>query len=215
MSATVATIQDSTSAFERFLLGAPEAVVDRFFSSWSPDLIMRLRALNSNVFLGIEAYVARAWNIEKSFDRWFFHVGAFLRTLDLCDGIVSGSEAQQHLGRHEYRGRDLDIYLPYHGLLRMGRWLKQQGFLYQPSGSRHLFFDAAAVMAASAVGRDFAGYTGARSDAASTFSTFNFVRPLDNAHRSIGMDGVQVQLIVVRQDPVQFLIEKFHSSEYL
>ncbi|KAH9858154.1 hypothetical protein C2E23DRAFT_715947, partial [Lenzites betulinus] len=200
------------SVFERFLLGAPNVVVDRFFSSWTPDLIMRLRAVNSNMFLGVESYISRAWNIERSLERWFFHVGAFLRMLDLCEGVVSGSEAQQHFGRHEYRGNDLDIYLPYHGVLRMGRWLKQQAFVYQPSGNKHIFFDAAAIMLASAAGRGFEGYSGSRHAAASTVSTFNFVRPLDKAHQSLGMDGAHIQLIVVSQDPVQFIVENFHST---
>lgn len=208
-------VRDNISPFERFLLGAPEGAVDNFFSPWSPDLIMRLRSVNSNVFMGIEAYVSRAWSVDHSFDRWFFHVGSFLRTLEACDAVVSGSEAQQHLARHEFRGNDLDIFVPYHGLLRMGRWLKQQGFLYQASGGKHLLFDAAAIMLASAAGRDFTGYPGARFKNTVEFSTFNFVRPHTPALKVLAMDGAHVQLIAVCGDPVSFLVNNFHSSEFL
>ncbi|KAH9854466.1 hypothetical protein C2E23DRAFT_726294 [Lenzites betulinus] len=203
---------DTTSPFERFLLGAPDDVIDKFFSPWSPDLIIRLRSLNSNVFLGVEAYIARAWDVEKSFDRWFFHVNSFLRTLESCGAIVSGSEAQQHFGRHEYRGSDLDIYVPFHGLLRMGRWLKQEGYLYQASGGKHVFFDAAAIMVASAAGQDFTSHSSSSSKASGTYTTFNFVRPQDDTLKLLRMDGSHVQLIAVRQDPVQFIIEHFHST---
>ncbi|KAH9848480.1 hypothetical protein C2E23DRAFT_739592 [Lenzites betulinus] len=198
--------------FERFLLSAPDDVVDRFFSGWSADLILCLRCLNSSIFMGVEAYCARAWSIERSFDRWFFNVANFLEILEASGGIVSGSEAQQHLARHEFRGTDLDIYLPYHGLLGMGRWLKQQGFLYQPSAGKHILFDAAAIMYASAASMEVRARGKTGSNGSHPYSTFNFIRPEKDAFKLLGMDGALVQLIVVRGNPVDFLVENFHST---
>ncbi|KAI9057282.1 hypothetical protein FKP32DRAFT_1584103 [Trametes sanguinea] len=207
----MATYAVYPTPFERFLLGAPNPIVDKFFSHWSPDLIMRLRCLNSTFYLSVEAYIERAWSIEHSFDRWFLHPYSFLRALDQCGAIVSGSEAQQHLARHEYRGRDLDIYVPCHGLLKMGRWLKQQGFLYQASAGKHVLFDAAAVMFSSAIGHDVGIRHGVDSERPLFYATFNFCRPRCDTSAS-GLDGVHVQLIAVRGDPVQFLVENFHST---
>ncbi|KAH9846250.1 hypothetical protein C2E23DRAFT_744480 [Lenzites betulinus] len=203
---------DVPTPFERFLLAAPDAVVDKFFSRWPADLILRLRCVNSNCFMAVEAYSSRVWSIERSLDRWFFNVPAFLEVLETCGGIVSGSEAQQHFARHDFRGSDLDIYVPHRGLLGMGRWLKQQGFLYQPSAGKHILFDAAAIMYASAAGVDVKARSKTSANGSNPYSTFNFVRPDKDTFQILGMDGAHVQLIVVRGDPVEFLIENFHST---
>ncbi|KAI9057437.1 hypothetical protein FKP32DRAFT_1681576 [Trametes sanguinea] len=173
------------------------------------DSILRLRCLNVNCFLGIDAYMSRAWSIDKTLDRWFYRVKAFLAMLDQCDAIVSGSEAQQHFAQHQFRGNDLDIYVPCHGLLQLGRWLRNEGYIYQPSGGKHDFFDAAAVMfvAATASGRNPAG-----AHDFQTFTVFNFYRPRTHILRLLDMDGVRIQLIAVRGDPIKFLLYSFHST---
>ncbi|KAI9058546.1 hypothetical protein FKP32DRAFT_1581879 [Trametes sanguinea] len=202
------------SAFELFLLGAPEELVDHFFQHWPVNLIVRLRQLNTSIFLGVESYISRAWDIEKSLNRWFFRIPSFLATLDVCEGIVSGSEAQQHLDRHRCSGRDLDIYVPCHGLLRMGQWLRSEGYVFQPSGGKHILFDAAAVMfsASMSSGRDFGLRDVSGNPHPNSFSTFNFFRPQNETLRMLGMDGIRIQLIGVRGDPVQFLLYNFHST---
>lgn len=210
---TATASRDVLAPFERFLLTAPENAIDNFFSSWSPDLIMRLRQLNSNLFLGVETYMSRAWSIRRSMDRWFFHVGAFLRTLEACDAIVAGCEAQQHLARHDLRGTDMDIYLPYHGLLKMGRWLKQQGFVYQATEGKHAFFDAAVVILGSAANGGAIGHGKSPNDV-NSFTMFSFIRPQSDTLHTLGMDGSRIQLYAVRGDPVQFVIENLHTSMF-
>ncbi|OJT09726.1 hypothetical protein TRAPUB_13794 [Trametes pubescens] len=204
----------SLTAFERFLLGSPDPIIDKFFSRWTIDQILSLRRVNSNLLLAVEGYSARAWSIDTTFDRWFYHVQSFLEVLDACEGIVAGSEAQQHFARHEFRGKDLDIYVPCHGLLRMGRWLKSEGFRFQTSGGKHILFDAAAVMfsAATVGNHDLGGRDVYGSPLPNAFSSFNFVRfPTDNL-RMLDMDGCRVQLIAVRGDPIPFMINNFHST---
>lgn len=201
--------------FERFLLGSTEAIVDKFFSTWMADSILRLRRLNSNFLLAVEAYTTRVWSVDQTFDRWFLDIDAFLDVLDECEGIIAGSEGQQHFARHEFRGKDLDIYVPCHGLLKMGRYLKQHGFHYQSSGGKHVLFDAAAVLfsAATMRDRDLAGREVFGSPSPNTYSAFNFYRNTDNnIYRMLSMDGYRIQVIAVHGNPVQFLLYHFHSS---
>ncbi|KAI9062917.1 hypothetical protein FKP32DRAFT_1548829, partial [Trametes sanguinea] len=197
------------STFELFLLSAHAHTIDAFFATWSPDLVLRLRQLSSSMRLAVEAYSTRCWDIDAFFGRWFVYSSRFLQVLDECGGIVSGSEAQQFFGRQSFRGRDLDIYVPLHGLLPMGRWLKDQGYKYHATADKHPLFDVAAMMASSHVG---VGTPSAQWQPKSPpFSTFNFAR---NRHDTLPewMNGLHVQLIVVSGSPIDFIVTNFHST---
>ncbi|KAI9061996.1 hypothetical protein FKP32DRAFT_1574813 [Trametes sanguinea] len=202
------------SVFERFMLSAPEHVVDALFSRWSPDLIMRLRCLSSSMLFATEAYCDRLWNIETFLRRWFRHPASFLAVLAACDGIISGSEAQQFFARRNFLGNDLDIYVPCHGVLEMGRWLQRTSFIYQPAAHQHPLFDAAVMMRSSFVGPAAVGLSslfGAPRRRYSVFTTFTFVRP---ACDSVGIPaaGSRIQVIAVRGDPVNAIINHYHST---
>ncbi|PIL33118.1 hypothetical protein GSI_04567 [Ganoderma sinense ZZ0214-1] len=209
------------SPLELLLLGHDAKTVDFFFSSWTPDLIMKLRSLSSSLFFAVEAYASRKWNINTHLRRWFHDVPDFLRKLTACDAVVSGSEAVSFFDRHSFHGHDLDIYVPLHGLLPLGRYLKFYGFAYQATSRSHPLFDAAAMMLPSSLryplppsaqsithGQRSEGRHASRQDATYTFATFNFVR-------SVGRNSVRghhVQLIAVSCDPIEYIINNFHST---
>lgn len=200
------------SSFELFLLGSPHHVVDTFFRSWSPDLILRLKPLNSSMYFAVEAYMFRAWSIHEALSPWFFEPEKFLRTLHECDGIVSGSAALLFLGREGFTPSDLDIYVPLHGLLNMGRFLKAESFRYQATGPMHPLFDVAALSLSSAMGKYVSGPSQRRRSPIAPFTTFNFYRPGSGLPLE-GREGTHVQVSVTYQDPIMFMIETFHSSE--
>lgn len=198
--------------FERFLMGQRPEEVDQLFMRLPVNLIFRLRCLNSTFFLAVEAYCARTWDVHKVLDRWFYRPRSFLDTLDKCEGIVTGSQALRFLDRHgTYVPRDLDIYVPLHGLLPMGRWLKSEGFFYQESAGKHALFDAAAVMCTAGM----TSTTMAPSHRARTFATFNFFRTADDTLDFLDMSGRRVQLVAIKGSPVEFMINNFHSSEFI
>ncbi|KAH9848705.1 hypothetical protein C2E23DRAFT_738973 [Lenzites betulinus] len=213
MSVVPSTPKPALSVFELFLLSSEDSVVDAFFEVWTPDVILRLRQLSSSMFSAVEAYCLRCWSIEDFLLRWFSQPSEFLNILGSCDGIVSGSEAQQFFGRGAFRGRDLDIYVPPHGLLGMGRWLKEQGFVYQASSDRHPFFDVAALMCTSHMGRAAVDRPPRNLLKSTAFSTFSFVRPANwRENPPFTPAGKFVQVVVVPDDPVAFIISNFHST---
>ncbi|KAI0359341.1 hypothetical protein OH77DRAFT_1472574 [Trametes cingulata] len=116
-------------------------------------------------------------------------------------------DAQPQLGI----GDDLDIYVPWHGAMEMGRWLEGRDYFYQAAAGKHPLFEAAVLMHMAHIssvcttpGGDF------RLQHAPCFITFNFVRP----YTGQGMSGrhAHVQLIVVRGDPSDFIVNNFHST---
>ena len=170
------------------------------------------------MFCAVEAYAMRQWDIFEFLSRWFRNPYNFLLTLEACDGIISGSEALQYFqtGERRFRGDDLDIFVPPHGLLTMGRYLRRAGFMFQPASDKHPFFDAAALMSTSMV-KNYTGIghpTRHRSQAYA-FSTFDFVRPPPEGQypRPECLQGRHVQIIAVCGHPVEHIINNFHSSK--
>lgn len=202
------------SPCELFLLGAPGKAVDAFLSGLPPDMIMRLRVLSSSMFYAIEAYCDRAWNIKTFLGRWFYHVPSFLNVLESSEGIISGTEANQFFDRCRFRGSSLDIYVPWHGVLELGRWLKTRGFSFQSSIQQHILFDAAVIMASGFVGPESAGVPSIFPHKRPSYSTFRFVRPRPQVVYN-EVTGISVQLFAVHGNPVEFMLYKFHASTCL
>ena len=168
------------------------------------------------MFCAIEAYAARQWDIHQFLGRWFRKPHNFLLTLQACDGIISGSEALQFLqaGERHFRGEDLDIFVPPHGLLTMGRYVKRAGFLFQPASDTRPSFDAAALMLTSTWKDDIdkrrLGWSRSHSYSPSTFS---FVRPAPAAKCGGALQGTKLQIIAVNGHPVEYIVNNFHSSK--
>ncbi len=213
------------SPFEQLLLGQGPETVDDICFRWTPDVLMKIRRLSSATFYAIEAYFCRQWNVQNHLRRWVTNVPDFLSQLNTCNGLISGSEALSFFDRRRFVGHDLDIYLPVHGLLPMGRFLTAYGYAYQPSSTAHLLFDAAAVLFSASQNGMGGGRADGRSGRRATrpdhksqhdpgygFSTFNFVRPIPPNFPPTY--GCHVQLIGVACDPMEFIINNFHSSKW-
>ena len=204
---SAALVSSTKSPFEQFLLGAPADTVDKFFSRWPIDLIFRLRQLNSSIFLAVEAYVGRVWKVKRIASRWFLNSDSFFTVLDKCDGVVSGSVALQFLSGDDFEPGDLDIYVPPHGILRMGRWLKTQGYKYHHSERQHPLFDVAALSYSSRL------IFNNEASQPHSFTIFDFYRPPRRYPGNRITFASRVQVIVTRDHPVHFLVCRFHSSK--
>ncbi|KAI1789224.1 hypothetical protein LXA43DRAFT_893230 [Ganoderma leucocontextum] len=215
--------QTLLSPFEQLLLGEHPRTVDNICFCWTPDVLMKIRRLSTSTFYAVEAYFCRQWNVNIHLRRWFGDVPHFLRQLGDCDGLVAGSEALTFFDRRRFLGNDLDVYLPPHGVLPMGRYLKTYGYVFQPSSGEHLWFDAAAMLfLTSQHGIRVPQYTGTNAKSASNkqhtpkhnpgygFSTFDFIRP--SRADLPATYGTHVQLIGVNCDPMEFIINNFHST---
>ena len=203
------------SPFELLLLAQHPETIDNICLHWTPEVLLKIRRLSSAMFYAIEAYFCRRMDIIHHMRRWFPNVPRFLHHLSVCDGLVSGSEALAFLDRR-FHGQNLDIYLPIHGVLPMGRFLKTCGYIYQAESNTHLMFDASAVMFSSrhALRGSIADGSGAKHgkkyNSGYSFTTFDFVRPLP-----FGLPfthGSHVKLIGVACNPMEFIVNNFHSS---
>ncbi|PIL26209.1 hypothetical protein GSI_11964 [Ganoderma sinense ZZ0214-1] len=210
------------SPFELLLLTPrPEAIDDICFC-WTPEVLLKIRQLSSAAFYAIEAYFCRQMNIHHHMRRWVPNVQEFFHQLTLCDGLISGSEALSFLDRRRFIGHDLDIYLPPHGVLAMGRFLKSCGYVYQAPSGTHLMFDAAAMLltsrnslngrkpGASSAKRPTHKQRKTQQRPGYVVPTFDFVRPMPP-----GLSysyGTHVQLMAVPCDPMEFIINNFHST---
>lgn len=208
-----------TSVFERFLITSSDNVVDAFFDRWPVDLIFRLRVLNTSIFCVMEAYRVRTWKPTSVLSPFFADVRSFLLMLDKCDGVVSGSQVVRLLQRRAFpdTGSDLDIFLPRHGLLEMGRWLKRHGYTYRSTGHKHTLFDVEAIRSASvAIGVNADGTDAYPcSQEASHFATYHFNRQVVvRTSSSYRVENYLVQLVVVEPGPVPYIISNFHSSAF-
>ena len=207
------------SIMERFLLCSSNDIVDAFFARWPVDLVFRIRSLSTTVFCVVEAYRFRTWNPIPLLMPFFRDVRGFLVVLDKCDGIVSGSQVVRFLQRHGFpdRDSDLDIFLPRHGLLQMGRWLKRHGYVYQASGRKHVLFDVEAIRSASvAFGVHPDGTDAYPSTPGSThFATYHFIRKARNyTPNGAELQRYLIQLVVVDVHPVQYIINNFLSQHF-
>lgn len=83
--------------FEMFLLTASDTVLDIFFNHWTPDIIIRIRTVNSRVYFAVEAYRRRAWNVDEFFSTWFLDPSQFREALGRFEAVVAGSQSLQFL----------------------------------------------------------------------------------------------------------------------
>ncbi|KAI0735613.1 hypothetical protein C8Q76DRAFT_792151 [Earliella scabrosa] len=200
-------------------MSAPNSALDNFFSVWPIDSIIVICTLSMSVFLAVEAYRVRIWNPVQVLYPFFPNIPHFLSTLDACDGIVSGLQALQLLHRTRYPAADsdLNIFLPCHGLLRMGRWIKRHGYTYQPSGRKHVFFDVDTFRLASGIAnlknrRIGASGTSTAVEDAPAFAVYHFIRTLLPKKDGAPALTTRVQLVVTRDNPVEYVINNFRLT---
>ena len=162
------------------------------------------------MFYAVEAYTSRQWNIRETIHRWFWNVKPFLKLLDAHNGIVSGSEAVQFFARRKWPCTDMNIYVPLHGLLPIGRYIQRQDFFFTPSNDKHPFFDAAALSYTSYMSSpDSPLHRRSTHPGPHAYTAFGFARP---PNFSAARPGRRIQIIVVHGNPVEYIINNFHSS---
>ncbi|KAI0356117.1 hypothetical protein OH77DRAFT_1436325 [Trametes cingulata] len=139
----------SLSPFEEFLLASTPVTVDAFFDRWPPNLNFKLHYISTSMHPAVEAYMARAWEIEQVLGRYFPQVSSFLHILDYRGGVVGGEGAYRYFSRDHDTDEPLEIFVPCHGLLCMGHWLKRSGYSYMPLPGNTPMFDTKALTFAS------------------------------------------------------------------
>ncbi|KAI0349460.1 hypothetical protein OH77DRAFT_1580423 [Trametes cingulata] len=206
----------SLSPFEEFLLASTPATIDAFFDRWPPNLIFKLCYVSSSMHLAVEAYMARAWEVEKILGRYFPQVSSFLHILDFCGAVVGGGGAYRYFNRDHHTDEPLEIFVPCHGLLRMGNWLKRSGYAYMPLPGDTPMFDTEALAFASTSSEPTPFNSPATmQEGQSNFCPFTFVRPPTGYYLRPLLHGACIRVYAVRDNPVDFLINHFHSTAYL
>ncbi len=214
-SYTVLTV----ATFEFFLLSTDASILDAIFGFLPPDELVLLRRVSRRTAAAVDYYMTRAWNVSTFLAPWFHHpfISDFLEQIDQWNAVVSGSAALRFLDRSPpLPGSDLDIYVPLSGLLELGRWIQQHGYVYVPRGAGPLFyFDVAALtlpgrwMAKQKTNQPWYNVLGFST----VFEVFDFERtdiPPPSPH-AVPQRRPKIQLIAVERDPREHLLT-FHSS---
>lgn len=118
------------SPLESLLLRSSSKFLVSFFSTWTPDLILKLRLLNLRMHLFVTYIMGVIWNIDTFFENWFHHPEIFRYTLAVCDAFVSGSQALQFFETVRYPTSDLDIFVPLSGFASMNNFLLHEGYTF-------------------------------------------------------------------------------------
>ncbi len=202
------------SFFELYLLGSQPESIDAFFAGLTPDLIMKLRPLSSSMLCAVDAYVARKWCAAASLGRWVMQPSQFLQVLDRCNGIISGSAAQRFFAREVVACGEMDVYVPLHGILPVGRMLQRDGYAFQPTEDSHPLFEAAALSHTVYVGKD-EPWKPALACARSSYAPpkmFHFVLPRERRTYKLNGDR-RIRIVGVMGDPVEYIVNNLPSSE--
>ena len=184
----------------------------------TPYSVLRLRPLNSTVFYAVEHYRSRTWNPARILQNFFPDHIRFLHHLESCGGVVGGIHALRLLQREIFPPNQdaLDVFIPFHGLLVLGRWLKEHGYVYQRQGHSHPLFDVEVFRMATQLACKSTDSDSQFSSDLFSFATYRFIRIKDeNGLRISEGDSERVQLVVVSGDPVEFILKSFHSSEFI
>lgn len=210
------------SPIEYFVLTSTAKLVEELFSHLPPNAIFQLRLVNSSFFYAVESYRVRVWRPARILKRFFSDVPQFLRQLELYDGIVSGAHVLHFLRRttNTRDDADLEVIIPSHGLLKLGRWLMKQGYVFRYGANQHHFFEVEAFRLATRTLHpdqvDYSIATAVQTAAFTCFEVFRFVRSTDETgHLIRAVYPLSLHLVVVLGDPVNFIVNNYHSSELL
>ncbi|KAI0339888.1 hypothetical protein BDW22DRAFT_1335607 [Trametopsis cervina] len=149
----------------------------------------------------VEGYVQFAFNIDRSLAVFFEDVHEFRRLQHRSGLLISGSFALQFMGRLNYEGSDLDLFLPRHSRLEVALWLQTQGYVFAPSGMQGQSAHLETALGGQEVGQHEHAYR-----LAGIFTVVTFRR------RNVeGAPPTTIQLIIARSTPME-LILGFHST---
>lgn len=176
--------------------------IERFLGFLPVDTLLVLGKVNRLLHYIVQDYSEAQWNISDTLRLWFPSVSATRAVLDNCGAIIGGSAALGFFSRSDDM-RQMDIFIQFGGLLRLGTHIIASGYVAQGrSTSRYSFsrsaFTAPLLSRASA----FASVP-IRQDP--PIAEYSFIHAAKRAHRP------RITIFVVRPEPIQFILSLPHS----
>jgi hypothetical protein len=200
-----------TSLLERWLLSMDDDL--RIYVLWFVDPVdlVHLSATSLVVHALIWYYRTQVWDINRFLELWFPYPESFVHQLTLTSAVISGSQVIRFFDRlPPSPDSDLDIFTRVAGVVHLGQYLFDLGFIMVTEGKKSDKYDRSfrqqvlRVTQGDKLERSSAGYN--------ILSVFNFVIASDDEDIE---PLLKVQLIVVNSDPIDFIIHSFHSSKSL
>lgn len=197
----------AVSSFEALLTTMDQKLLRYFFAFWAIDNLVLLSSLSMLLRGVYRRYQGDVWNIDRFLRSWFPDAARFRRVMGGTGAVIAGSQALQFFDRTRYMDSDLDIFLRVGGAIMMGRYLENEGFQFEGKSEAYPFF-ADKLLRTLSTPEMFE-----ESFEPSMVGVHNFVKFLGSR------DGIvrrmQVQLIVLRSDPIRHIMCGFHSSTSL
>ncbi|KAI0329622.1 hypothetical protein GY45DRAFT_850264 [Cubamyces sp. BRFM 1775] len=218
-----------------------ELVYEPIFDSCSAATLLRVARTCRAAHRAIKAYSRVAFDVNRLLSRFFpsknascssictmdhEHEQAYdraraFRSLQARTGtVISGSCALQFFDRSIYPESDLDLYVHMCHRQEVGRWLIQEGYVYEPTSHQDKNFEFEVAEEHDTFWDEYFG------EISSIFKVFNFKKrvtklelPLDDVkHYSVaglqsseGRGELRVQLIVPKETPMEVILG-FHST---
>ncbi|KAI0684139.1 hypothetical protein BC835DRAFT_1293861 [Cytidiella melzeri] len=181
-----------------------DLIYDLIFDNASPRSLLLLSRTCKTALTAVRDYLSRALNINKHLSRYFDDPLAFrcLQARTAC--LVSGSTALQFFNRVRYPESDLDVYVPLVHHKEVGRWLLEQGYIFQPNSAQDADFEVAALDEREA--RETVGAYPNDYAMKGVSAVFTFAKS-----SSQGEHDLQVQVIVASRSPMEVILY-FHST---
>lgn len=194
------------SLFERVLLCGDHTFTKLVFRDWPPHEIMKLRAINHIICTLVDCYIPLGWNPDDTLRPWFKDPAKFRSILDQSKAFIIGATAFRFFDRHRCHEGDLDIAVRGQGLITLGYYLKRCGYVLSPSplDGRDNFKEIL--------------LRGAAQSKRSYGVQPPIVRQLRFASQeelSCGMYSKKVRVLVIRTNPVRYLLSTKTSASVL
>ena len=169
----------------------------------SPGTLLNLSKTCRYAYNAVQEYMSKVYNINKALRRFFEDPLAFRSMQAITSTLVSGSFALQFLGRLYYPESDLDLYCNYDMRKKVGNWIINQGYTFDPWPwePEETTFDEAANHSAAPL------TIGEYSRLHTICAIYNFKKP----NPSHPEEELKVQVIVACSTPMEVVLQ-FHSS---
>lgn len=176
--------------------------IANLFDYFLPDDILVFSTTNHLIHSIVGGYSDLVWDLERTLGHWFPHVETVRLKMVECRALIGGEVPLNFFDRRGRMGKELHIFLPVGGLLRMGEHLMTYGYNANRKGVGINFFSAAFAVSMHSMASAFSV---APTLCDPPLAEFTFVR------RS--RKGKVVVLYVVRPDPIYFVLS-LPNSEY-
>ncbi|KAK7024524.1 hypothetical protein VNI00_016199 [Paramarasmius palmivorus] len=182
-----------------------------FHDSVSPDGLALLKRVSPLTRHEVRLYESKTFCVSRLYGRFFSEpdIGQFRRVQARCGALVSGSVVVQFLSRKVFEPGDLDIFVPFLELVRLGQFLSSVGYVFQASASSsgksgEGTFEDAVLDAIRAFGDEEGGVRGDYDDPA-VVGVFNFVNE----------EQKRIQLVGTQRDAIEVVLRFYSSSSFV